>query len=259
MKCDPIKAENSQESHLQIDQRIAYHQSGHAVAIYLGNQQKQLPPVHFQVAIKQREYVGQQADRFPRTQGNYTANIEGGRLIHSLPLPFADSTQDFIWCQHADYQRAFEADVVNLLAGSLAEAKFVALSGYGGFKGNLFNLSALRYFGGSTDAKLIHEYMEYFIPHKAKRDRKLIELFLIATDFVNKRSNWHKITALAESIRDRPIGTIPYEDVIGLLRSRVTFPAQLRRKTRKQPRFAALTGVGRKAEATGMPIIDTAL
>jgi hypothetical protein len=36
----------------EIDSRVAYHQAGHAAAIYLGNKQKQLPAVYFQIIIK---------------------------------------------------------------------------------------------------------------------------------------------------------------------------------------------------------------
>ena len=32
--------------------QIAFHEAGHATAIYLYNKQKQLPPVYFQITIK---------------------------------------------------------------------------------------------------------------------------------------------------------------------------------------------------------------
>jgi hypothetical protein len=34
--------------------QIAFHEAGHAAAIYLYNKQKQLPPVYFQITIKKR-------------------------------------------------------------------------------------------------------------------------------------------------------------------------------------------------------------
>lgn len=207
------------DTRLKIDKRNAYHQAGHAVSIYLGNREKQLPDVHFQVNIKRRKRVRPQVDRYPCTHGNISAAIEGGRLIQSLPLSFAGSTQGFSWFQKKEYLRAFEADVTNILTGALAEAKIVALTNGEGLNANFVNLSALRFYGGSSDIKVVTEYMECFMPHKAKRAQKLIQLFMAAISFINDIANWIKITSLAEFIRDRPIGTIPCEDLISLLDS----------------------------------------
>jgi hypothetical protein len=205
------------DTRLKIDKRNAYHEAGHAASIYLGNREKQLPDVHFQVNIKQRERVRQQVDRYPRTHGNTSANVEGGRLIQSLPLSFVGSSLGFTWIQKNAYQRAFEADVTNILAGALAEAKIVALTNGEGFNTNFVNLSTLRFYGGSSDIKVVTEYMECFMPHKAERAQKMIQLFMAAISFVNDISNWIKITSLAEFIRDKPLGIIPCEDVISFL------------------------------------------
>jgi hypothetical protein len=205
---------------IEIDKRIAYHKAGHAAAIYLGNKQKQLPAVYFQIIIKQQERARREADRFPYTHGKYTAKVEGGRLIQSLPFSFSEATRDFSWSQQEEYRCALEADVINLLAGSMAEAKYLASSDYGVFNGNLINLSALRFYGGSSDIKVISEYMECFIPHKAERDRKLIELFLAALSFVNKSSNWRAISDLAEFILNEPKEIIHCEEVIAFLDNR---------------------------------------
>ena len=207
-------------THIKIHNRIAYHQAVHAVAIYLGNKQKQLPAVHFQIVIKtQPRDDGQQSDRFMRPPGKYTAIVEGGRLIQSLPLSFTEDTLYFSWAQTEECLCAFEADVINLLAGSLAEAKYIASRDGEVFTANLINLNALHFYGGSSDIEVISEYLECFIPDKADRERKLPELFLAAFGFVNKSSNWRAISTLADYIRDYPIGTIPCEDVISLLDS----------------------------------------
>jgi len=34
-------------THIELSRRTAIHEAGHAVAIYFGNKQKQLPPVFF--------------------------------------------------------------------------------------------------------------------------------------------------------------------------------------------------------------------
>jgi len=207
-------------THIKIHNRIAYHQAGHAVAIYLGNKQKQLPAVHFQIVIKTQERDdGQQADRFMRPPGKYTATVEGGRLIQSLPLSFTEDTLYFSWAQTEECLCAFEADVINLLAGSLAEAKYIASRDGEVFTANLINLNALHFYGGSSDIEVISEYIECFIPNKVEREQKLAELFLAAFSFVNKSSNWRAISALADYIRYEPKGIIHCEDVISFLDS----------------------------------------
>ena len=209
-----------QSAHIEIDKRIAHHQAGRAAAIYLGNKQKQLPAVYFHIIFKQKERSGQQTNRFLRSHGNYTAKIEGGHLIQSLPFSFAEATRNFTWSQREEYRCAFEADIMNLLTGSLAEAKFMASRDDEVFNTNLANLSALRLYGGSSDVNVVTEYLECLMPHKAKRDQKLIELFLEAFSFINESSIWHAISALAAFIRDEPKDMITCEDVISFLDSR---------------------------------------
>ena len=222
MKHNYITLNTQQDTRIEIGKRNAYHQAGQAAAIYLGNRQKQLPAVHFQIVIKPQALDGQQADRFAGIYSKYTVNVEGGRLVQSLPLSFTEATQDFSWYHQAEYRRAFEADIMNLLAGSLAEAKYVALRDGEAFSANLVNLGALHFYGGSSDLEVITEYMECFILDRVERDQKLTELFLAAFRFVNKPSNWLAICTLAEFIRTKRKGTINCEEVIALLDSNVT-------------------------------------
>jgi hypothetical protein len=225
MKSGDTAMNTQPESRIKIDERIAYHQAGHAAAIYLGNKQKQLPAVHFQIIIKPQVWEGQKSSRLMRNQGKYTAKVEGGRLIQSLPMSFTEATQYLSWPEQEECLCAFEADVINLLAGSLAEAKYVAVRDNEVFNPNLVYLGALKFYGGNTDLEVIAEYLECFMLHKAERDRKLAELFLAAYNFVNKRSNWRAISALANFILDTPkvdpTDIIQCEEVISLLESRL--------------------------------------
>jgi hypothetical protein len=220
MKNNYIANYTRQNSRVEVDKRVAYHQAGHAAAIYLGNKQKQLPAVHFQIIIKPQKQDGQFFDRFTRNYDKYTAKVEGGRLIQSLPLSFAEATQYFSWPQQEECLCAFEADVINLLVGSLAEAKYLASCDGEDFNPHLVNLSALHFYGGSSDLEVITEYMECFMLNKAEREQKLAELFLAAFNFVNSGSNWHAISALAEFIQDESKSTIHCEEIISLLESR---------------------------------------
>ena len=64
-------------------------------------------------------------------------------------------------------------------------------------------------------------YMACFMADPSERDLKLGELYLAAYHFVNQRSSWCAISALADYIWDEPEGIISCEDVISLLKSRL--------------------------------------
>jgi hypothetical protein len=204
----------------EINDITAYHIAGHAVAICIGNKRKQLPAVHFQINIKPQIEDGQQADGFTRMKGKCTAKIEGGRLIQSLPLSFAEATQGLPSSHQEEYLCAFEADVINLLAGSLAEAKFVVARDGEVFTPNIVNLAALKFYSGTSDLAVINEYMDCFMLHKAARNQKLTDLFLAAFGFVNKPSNWQAVSALAEFIQAEPKDIVHCEDVMAFLDTR---------------------------------------
>jgi hypothetical protein len=91
------------------------------------------------------EFSEQQPQQFICLRDNRTAKIEGGRLIQNLSLSFAEVTRFFSWPQQQEYLCAFEADVINLLAGSLAEAKYMASKDNENFNTHLINLDALHF------------------------------------------------------------------------------------------------------------------
>jgi hypothetical protein len=204
-----------------VGKRNAYHQAGYAAAICLGNQQKKLPTVHFQVTIKPHEREISVSNRTMRLTGGCLAKVEGGRLVQSLPLSFAEATHHLSPLEQGQYRCAFEADIVNLLAGSLSEAKYVALRDDEVFNANLVYLGALQYYGGKQDLDIIDQYMECYIPEKVERKQKLAELFLAAYAFINKQSNWNAITTLAKFILDvskaELKSVISCDDIITLL------------------------------------------
>jgi hypothetical protein len=222
MKHNNIAFITQQCTRIEIDNKTAYHQAGHAAAICLGNKQRQLPDVYFHITIRQPEWNGQTSQELAaRLYGKDTVKVEGGRLIKHLPVSSDEVVPYCLWPQHIDYLNAFEADVVNLLVGSLAEAKYVALRDGEVFNAHLVNLDALHFYGGSSDLEVISEYMECFIPCKKERRHKLSELFMTAYHFVNKRKNWRAISALAEFIMDEPDDIINCEKVVSVLEARL--------------------------------------
>lgn len=210
-----------QKPQIQIDKATAYHLAGQAVAICLGNRQKLLPDVHFQILIDQPMQDKQASGRSLAKVGGYTAIVEGGRLIHHLPLTLAEALLKLPNQQQRDeYKRAFEADIINLLVGPLTEAKYVAIRDSKAFNPKLVNIIGLCSYDGKPDSSLIVDYMDCFLFDQKDFDR-MKELFMDAYVFVNNPSNWFAISSLAGYIQDKPAGCIDCEEVVSLMESRL--------------------------------------
>ncbi len=204
----------------ELSKKTAIHEAGHAAAIYLGNKQKQLPPIFFQIFIKKLN------SDFPSIEclckaydscNHCLTKIDGGRLIHTLPSSFKEAVSNFSAVQKQAYQHAFEADIINLLVGPLAEANYVSLRDDEPINQHLVNLHALHNYGGSSDLETINEYLDCFIADKVHREKKLSELFLAAFHFINNQSNWHAIMALADHILADSKNIIACEEIIAVL------------------------------------------
>ena len=207
-------------NHAELSRKTAIHEAGHAAAIYLGNKEKQLPPVFFQLIIKEMNSDFQSAGCLCKSYdscNNCITKIEGGRLIHTLPSSVDEATSDFSSTQKQAYQRAFEADIINLMVGPLAEANYVALRDDEPINPRLVNLNALHFYGGASDLETINEYLECFIADKEQRKKKLSELYLAAFNFINDSSNWRAIMALADYILADRKNILECEEIIAVL------------------------------------------
>jgi len=202
-------ADNYYQNSQELTNQTAFHEAGHAASIYLGNKKKQLPPVFFQIKIKKPKNVENQL---------YYAKVVDGRLIQSLPIAGLENFGDLTTEEQLHYQCAYEADVINLLVGPLAEAKYVSLRDDEAFNVNLFNPSALNYYGGSSDVNKAYAYLEYFITSEQLREKKMRELFLEAFRFIENNENWKHILNLAHYILQSEKDVLSCEDVIGVLR-----------------------------------------
>lgn len=198
--------------------QIAVHEAGHAAAIYLYNKQKQLPPVYFQITIKA---LGRQKDSplnvCSFAYDHYAAVVEGGRLIHSLPVALIESSHYFSAVEQDAYQTAFEADMINLLIGPLAEAKHVALRDGEQFNARLINLNALHNYGGSSDLEKVYEYLDIFIASRSRHEEKLIQLFAQAFQFISSPNHWLAIERLAGYILSNKENIISCEEAIAVM------------------------------------------
>ena len=188
----------------EIIRRTAFHEAGHAAAIFLENQRKNLPSIYFYIDIHNHNQLTSPA----------LTRICGGRQIDDVLMigrAAAVGRQDLSTI--ADYQVAYEADIINLLAGPLAEAKYVFLRDNKIFNVNLLKPDALQNYGGNADMKEVRFYLESLLPSLQEQDTKLNQLFAEAFRFVQNAQNWKRIAALANYILDSSEEQLGYEQV----------------------------------------------
>lgn len=215
MKLDYNTAIIPKQSVFRVDKRNAYHLAGRIVAIHLGNAQKNLPPVHFQVFIKPKELKSRYQKSLACISPDHWATLDGGRLIPDLPHSFQTATQRLTDAEKQQCRCAFEADVVTLLAGSLAEAKYVAQRDGEVFNANLIYIGALKFYGGTMNLLTVENYMNCLFPdNKTERKQKLAELFLAAYGFINNPGHWKSINLLAESLHRCTQPVVTCEELI---------------------------------------------
>ncbi len=226
MKRNTITDIPSKDRLQQHKECIAFHEAGHAAAIYLNNKTRKLPPVYFQIVFKEQNYdIGQDAIIYQAANDDGIARVEGGRLIQSLPFSIDSLAHRLIDNNEAmiplvkDYLIAFETDVINLLVGPLAEAKHVYKRDDELFNHKLVNLGALKNYGGGSDLALAREYLESFSADNQVQEAKLDELFAGAFDFINDYANWKAITKLANYILASNKSIISCEEVVSVLES----------------------------------------
>lgn len=206
----------------ELDWRTAFHEAGHAAAIHINNQQKQLPPVFFEIQVK----------RPSDAYDHFFAKVVDGNLIQNLPIAVVESFSVVSSCEQHSCQRAYEADIVNLLAGPLAEAKYVSIRDNEIFNLKLINIDALHNYGGYSDLEKTQTYLDHFIASKAAREEKMQELLTQAFHFIDNRRNWHCIMNLAHHILDSQQETISCDDAITIFdrcQTGLTFTPDTRR------------------------------
>ncbi len=203
---------------LDFIRQIAFHEAGHAAAIYLYNKQKQLPPVYFQITIKALgRKKNSSSDACPLARDHFAAVVEGGRLIHSLPVALIESASYISPTGQDAYKTAFEADMTNLLIGPLSEAKHLALRDDEPFNARIVNINALHFYGGTSDLEKVYDYLDTFIADRRQHEEKLAELFGNAFEFINSPVHWRAIEHLAAYILNNKSNIISCEEVFTLL------------------------------------------
>ena len=196
------------KDHQELNRLTAFHVAGYVAALYFENQRKNLPLIYFQILIGKQE---------SKTR-LLLAKVSGGRLVGDLGTITPEKIAKH-WNSSASggHQAVYEADIINFLAGSLAEAKYVAVRDNEGFNLDLLSPEAIRHYGGQEDMQEVNRYLDFFVPNPKLRKPKLKELFTEAFRFVEKEHNWKSITALAQYILDNTQGNISCEQAIAVL------------------------------------------
>lgn len=224
MKRNKITGILSQDKLIEHKQRVAFHEAGHAAGIHLNNKARQLPAVFFKIIFKEMGGVtAADVMAYQTTHDDCIARVEGGRLIDLLPSSIDSLISEITEHNDAtmqlvkDYKIAFDADIINLLIGPLAEAKHVAATDDELFNHKLVNLKALKNYGGSSDLALANEYLQSYSADKQQQADKLDELFNVAFDFINNDANWAAIIKLADYVLGSSKNIIDCEEVVSVL------------------------------------------
>lgn len=194
--------------------QIAFHEAGHAAAIYLCNKQKQLPSLSFQIS-QTFDSLFTLADSV--VDNYFVASVEGGYLIDNVPHAVIESAEYFTEGSADAYQMAFEADMINLLVGALAEAKYVSLREGSAFDEQTADMSLWQFYGGTSDWVKVHDYLEHFIACRQHREKTMLELLVKASAFVSNDHNWQAIERLALYILNCKASIISCEEAIEVL------------------------------------------
>lgn len=195
------------QNHRDLIKQTAFHEAGHAASIYIGNKKKQLPAVFFKIQLSQSANENNQL----------YAKVIDGCLIQNLPIAGLKNIHNLSTEEQLNYQSAYEADVINLLVGPLAEAKYVSIRDDEIFSFNLLNTHSLNYYGGSSDIEKAYAYLEYFIASKEQREDKMLALFDQAFQFIDDKENWNSILKLAQHILNSKNDQLSCEEIIDIL------------------------------------------
>lgn len=196
---------------VELIKQAAFHEAGHAASIYLRNRYHDLPQISFRIfvpGVKQLNSLKLLSDK------GYPAKLEGGLLVENQAL----RERGWVSSQTAlAYQQACAADVVNLMAGPLAEARHVAQRDGEYINRYLVNYDALKHYCGKSDQEKIDEYLEGFRLAPVIKEEKLMELHAAAFHFIDQAQHWRAISRLANYIVESEKEIIAYEEVAAIL------------------------------------------
>lgn len=201
----------------EILKRSAYHAAGYAASIYLGNERKGLSPVFFRIVKAPLKNESSVVRYIHGDQDNLIAKVEGGRLIDTLPYPPAETSGNVAGGQEIFYEKAFDADIANILAGPLAEAKYVAHRDDETITARLVNLKALTSYNGASEVDLVSRYFECINLPADEKERKIVNIYFDTFSFLSEYGNWAAISRLADHILSSDKAVIEADEAIRVM------------------------------------------
>jgi hypothetical protein len=199
----------------ELSQRIAYHEAGHATAIYLYNKQQGLPPIFFQITLKSDYELAR--DALSLNTHKSAACVEGGYLVQDLFSSFNHSQYAMTASEQAEYLQALDADMINLLAGAIAEANYLNLRDDEILTAQLLTINALRNYGSASDLARVDEYLSYLTDCPQHRQQKLTQLLKQAFEFMTHPKTWKAVKAVAQFILASKKQIIRCEEVFAVI------------------------------------------
>lgn len=200
MKLSYISTDNRTEIAPNNHWRQAFHQAGHAAALYLNAPDKNKLTASLTVNLALKKPVTGKKSQV--TECHYVNHLAyQTRNKHTL-LP------------------AFTADIVALIAGPLAEARYTLTQDNEIFHINLLKPDALQNYGGQDDLMLIEQCLDnFFILHADTVDREqtLLSLYKQAFGFVQNEGNWQRISALAHYLGDSQNQPVDIAEITAVL------------------------------------------
>lgn len=195
-----LPVEASRRWHVSYRKLTAFHIAGHVAAMYLHNQHKSFPPIFFHTANDSLKENGHSAS-YRKIHNAFIFSIECG-LVSIIADAKKQSTVKL------------EQDVLMLLAGPLAEARYVHSHDNEPLTRHLVNPDAVHYYGGSSDLVLAHECLERLPLAESARKKKLTDLFSQTFDFVSDADHWRLISRMARYIDRSDKSVISYQEII---------------------------------------------
>lgn len=192
---------------------IAFHQAGHMAGFHLNNSGKNFSTVNFRVALIFKDSAQERLIHHQMTVSGRIAKTEGRYLASDLPnaLDRSMSSENARYMFSEVYRLAVECDIVNLLIGPLAEARYIAESDNEPFKQRLIHFNSLHNYGGSAEIELVEAYLQNLPITQQERHVKLADLYGRAFRFVMNSANWGALTQLAHLISTAPEPLVSYQ------------------------------------------------
>lgn len=212
--------QHSMQSEDDHERQVAFHIAGHAAAIYLNNKASFSPSSIFQIRFQQRNCDSRHRQTI---QCQHIVRIDDDeRTIQPFPRPVTRSADETDGPLRSDDLNTCDTDIINLLAGPLAEARYIHDCDNELLTRRLIDLEALKQYGGDSDLLIARQNLRNLLSVQSEQDKKLEELLTAAFYFVNDDNNWSVIIRLAEYLFKHHKKMMSSEEVASVLEPLIT-------------------------------------